>query len=167
MTRFFVRTAAARDLPAISALLAETWHATYDGIYGRERVDEITASWHSISALSPRLTRPNSEFIVADDGALLGGMAYAAMDRAKKLISLHQLYVLPSCQGQGIGRMLLEEIEAAFPEGERLRLEVEAENQQAIGFYESAGFEPAGTNTQHSSFSGLTVPALIYEKRLD
>ena len=38
----FVRTASARDLPAIRALLVATWHDTYDGIYGVERVTAIT-----------------------------------------------------------------------------------------------------------------------------
>ena len=41
----WVRTASKRDLPAISRLLGETWHATYDAIYGAERVGEITGEW--------------------------------------------------------------------------------------------------------------------------
>ena len=39
----FVRTASERDLPAISALLAETWHATYDGLYGAAGVTDYRA----------------------------------------------------------------------------------------------------------------------------
>ena len=35
---FFVRSASARDLQAVSALLDEAWHAAYDGLYGVERV---------------------------------------------------------------------------------------------------------------------------------
>ena len=38
----FVRTAGAQDIKAIRALLIETWHATYDSIYGVEKVTEIT-----------------------------------------------------------------------------------------------------------------------------
>ena len=48
---FFVRTAGRNDLEAISELLGVTWHATYDAIYGVERVREITASWHSVQEL--------------------------------------------------------------------------------------------------------------------
>ncbi|TIU66551.1 MAG: GNAT family N-acetyltransferase, partial [Mesorhizobium sp.] len=58
----FVRTASERDLVAVRALLVETWHATYDAIYGAERVTAITDAWHSITSLKTRLTRPNSEF---------------------------------------------------------------------------------------------------------
>ena len=76
----FVRTASERDLQAVRALLVETWHATYDQIYGVERVTAITDDWHSLAVLKRRLDRPNAEFLVADDGKQLGGMAYAAVD---------------------------------------------------------------------------------------
>ena len=37
-----MRTASERDLDAMRALLVETWHATYDAIYGVDRVTAIT-----------------------------------------------------------------------------------------------------------------------------
>jgi len=112
MRPFFIRTAGPRDLQAISDLLRETWHATYDGIYGAARVSELTASWHSVDALKPRLGRLNSEFLVADDGERLGGMVYgAATEGNGRTVVLHQLYVRPGCQRAGIGRSLLAEIE--------------------------------------------------------
>ena len=163
---FFVRTAGRNDLAAISALLGETWHDTYDAIYGPERVSEITGSWHSVKALEPRLTRPESEFIVADDGTRIGGMAFAASsDPEKKLVMLHQLYVHPDCQGQGIGTDLLTEILDAFPGAKTIRLEVETANVKSIGFYVAHGFVEIGrTDNCGSSDSG--IPAAVYEKRL-
>ena len=65
---FFVRSASEADLPKVQALLGRSWHATYDAIYGAEKVAEITASWHSLDALKRQLARPNSEFVIADDG---------------------------------------------------------------------------------------------------
>jgi hypothetical protein len=76
----FVRTASERDVGAIRALLVETWHATYDGIYGAARVDEITREWHSPEAVRARLFQPDSEFLVADDGNSIGGTAFASYD---------------------------------------------------------------------------------------
>ncbi|KQT48820.1 GCN5 family acetyltransferase [Aureimonas sp. Leaf454] len=165
MTLFFVRTASAADLAAVSALLRETWHATYDGIYGPERVAEITASWHSLDALRPRLTRPTSEFLVADDGTRLGGMAFAASGPDGKSVLLHQLYVRPDCQGHGIGSDLLREIETAFPQAERVRLEVEEANLAAVGFYEAKGFSPIG-HTKNCGAEDSGLSAVVYEKSL-
>jgi ribosomal protein S18 acetylase RimI-like enzyme len=160
----FVRTASERDLAAVRALLVETWHATYDAIYGAERVTEITDDWHSIASLKARLTRPNSEFLVADDGKRLGGIAFASASTDPKTILLNQLYVHPACQRQGIGRALLDEVESSFPEARTLRLEVEEANAAAIAFYRSQGFAPVGKTADCGGGSGM--PALILEKQV-
>lgn len=161
----FVRTASERDLETIKALLAETWHATYDAIYGVERVNQITAEWHSLASLKARLVRPNSEFLVADDGKQIGGMAYAAATTDPKVVVLHQLYVRPANQGAGIGRDLLDEIEQSFPEARVLRLEVEEANAGAIRFYAANGFFRAG-ETANCGAEQSGIPALIFEKQL-
>ncbi|MEO3385717.1 GNAT family N-acetyltransferase [Mesorhizobium sp. CAU 1741] len=152
----FVRTASARDLDAVRALLVETWHDTYDPIYGVERVNQITAEWHSLEALASRMASPNSEFLVADDGQRIGGMAYASTQDEGSTVMLRQLYVLPACQGQGIGGMLLDEIEGSFPGADRLRLEVETRNAKAVAFYHAQGFAEIGK----AELEGKTVTVL-------
>ena len=72
---FFIRSASEADLAKVSALLGRSWHATYDGLYGADKVSEITGSWHSVEALKRRLVQPDAEFVVADDGKVIGGMA--------------------------------------------------------------------------------------------
>ena len=160
---FFVRTAGERDLEAVRALLVETWHATYDAIYGVEKVTQLTDSWHSIESLRRRLTRPSSEFLVADDGEQIAGMAFAAADREGKTVMLHQLYVLPAHQGHGIGGILLDEILDNFPDAERIRLEVEEQNSRAIAFYRVYGFEQSG-RTGDCGVAGSGIPALVFER---
>ena len=135
----FVRTAQKRDLQTIRQLLVETWHHTYDPIIGADRVTEITSDWHSLAALERRLTVPNSEFVVADDGRTILGMAFAYLDG--ETIRLKQLYVLPETHGGGIGSILFNEILTCFDEAAAIELEVEPENAGAIGFYEKRGFE--------------------------
>lgn len=140
----FVRTATEQDIPAIRALLVETWHDTYDAIYGAARVTEITDDWHSIASLKRRLTAPRSEFLVADDGTAIAAMAFAAADESGDTVTLYQLYVVPGQQGRGIGGLLLDEVENSFPEAQSMRLEVEGANMKAIRFYRSRGFVDAG-----------------------
>ncbi|WP_182087022.1 GNAT family N-acetyltransferase [Aureimonas sp. ME7] len=162
MSRFFVRTAGKADVPAVSALLRETWHDTYDGIYGAERVREITDAWHSVEVLASRLSQPNAEFLVADSGAELGGMAYAKMAAADRtLVVLHQLYVRPTVQGCGVGADLLSEMLDCFPEAKRMRIEVEGANVRAIAFYERHGFVRTGR-----ADSELGIPATVFERQL-
>jgi len=158
----WVRTASQEDLDIISTMLTETWHHTYDHIYGREKVAELTEAWHSVAALKQRLTRPRSEFIVADDGAEIGGMAYVTqIDNETSM--LHQLYVRPGQQGRGLGEKLLIEAESSFPDVRRIRLEVEEANNRAVKFYERNGFKQTGT-TPDCGVKGSGIPAVIMEK---
>ncbi|MBA3447746.1 MAG: GNAT family N-acetyltransferase [Pseudaminobacter sp.] len=161
----FVRTASERDLPAVRELLVATWRATYDSIYGAERVKDITDDWHSIASLKARLARPNSEFLVADDGKRIGGMAYAAATTDPKIVLLHQLYVNPSFQRAGLGRMLLAEVEDSFPDARTVRLEVEAANAPALAFYRRNGFVQAG-ETANCGGPTSGIPAMVMEKTL-
>ncbi|WP_214471900.1 GNAT family N-acetyltransferase [Mesorhizobium sp. dw_380] len=160
----FVRTAGDRDLAAIRALLVETWHATYDAIYGAERVTKITDEWHSTASLKTKMTRPNSEFLVADDGKRISGVAFAEGIDGGELVVLKQLYVLPGLQGRGIGGMLLDEIIESFPEARAIRLEVEGRNTHAIAFFEANGFVRSGDAGEHTGAAGETT--LVYHRPL-
>lgn len=163
---FFVRSASEADLPKVSALLGRSWHATYDAIHGAEKVAEITTSWHSLEALKRQLVRPDSEFVVADDGRRIGGMAYAAMDKDEgDVVHLHQLYVEPELTGKGIGRDLFAEVETCFPAARRMRLEVEPRNERAVRFYTGLGFAELGW-TKNCGDSQSGIPAMIMEKTL-
>ena len=158
----WVRTASQDDLETISAMLSETWHDTYDAIYGKDKVAELTAAWHSVQALKQRLTKPRSEFIVCDDGAEISGMAYVSQVDTETSM-LHQLYVRPSTQGQGVGKMLLIEVESCFPDVRKIRLEVEEANDRAVRFYEVNGFRQTAT-TPDCGVKGSGIPAVIMEK---
>jgi len=160
----FVRTASERDLKVVRELLVETWHDTYDAIYGAARVTEITDDWHSLASLKSRLTRPNAEFLVADDGKQLGGMAYAESAPDGRSVMLRKLYVRPAFQGRGIGGMLLDEIIESFFDATRFTIEVEEANAKAIGFYRAQGFEQVG-QTGNCGEAGSGMPALVFERR--
>ena len=163
---YFVRTASERDLEQVRALLVETWHATYDPIFGAAKVDELLNAWHSPAALKERVTRKNAEFLVADNGKDIGGMAFAAMsNELTKTVVLHHLYIRPGCQRQGIGRDFLAELEGCFPDAEIMRLEVDPQNPRAMDFYRAQGFSEIG-RTENCGRGQSGLPALIFEKAL-
>jgi len=62
---------------------------------------------------------------------------------AKPIINIHDFVVLPASRGKGIGRRLLEAVEAKARELGccKLTLEVMDKNHQAIRMYQAAGFE--------------------------
>lgn len=156
----WVRTASERDLPAVQKLLRETWHATYDAIYGVERVNKITGEWHSLESLKARLSKPHSEFVLCEGEDGICGMAFASQSDPE-FVMLHQLYVRPEMQGKGIGGLLLDEISAAFPDAKSLRLEVEPANVGAMKFYAAKGFgQIASTENCGKDQSGIAAVIL-------
>ena len=160
---FFVRTASNQDLERVQQILRETWHATYDDIYGKAKVEEITDHWHSMNRLQEMRHAPQSEFLVADNGTVVGGMAYAT--QKDKTINLHQLYVHPDFHGGKTGLHLLIEIENSFIDAEYIQLEVEEQNIKAIDFYEKFGFKKTG-ETQDCGEDGSGIPAIIMQKEI-
>ncbi|KXG86522.1 GNAT family N-acetyltransferase [Agrobacterium bohemicum] len=162
---FFIRTASERDIEPVRALLARTWHATYDAIYGAQRVSQLITEWHSLAAMKERVQKKGGEFLVADDGKRIGGMGYAAMSgKMSKTALLHQLYVDPNFQRQGVGRDIFAELETCFPDAEIMRLEVEPKNTVAIAFYEGLGFVEVDRVERMAGVVGL--PGIAMEKTL-
>lgn len=163
---FFIRSAGEADLDQVASLLHRSWHATYDAIYGAGKAGELAAAGHSVAALKAQLARPDSEFVVADDGRRIGGMAYAAMDGDEEdVVVLHQLHVDPDLTGQGIGRDLFAEVETCFPAAKRMRLDVEPKNEKALRFYRGLGFSEVGW-TKNCGSAGSGIAAMILEKTL-
>lgn len=163
---YFVRTAHEQDLSAIRTLLVAAYHATYDALHGAEKVAALNADWNSADTLKALIKNPSGEFLVADNGQALGGIAYACMSKkTPKTVALVKLYVHPDRLRHGIGRDLLAEMETCFPDAERIRLQVDVDNANAIAFYEAHGFSPAG-RTENCGSDESGIPALLMEKPL-
>lgn len=154
----FVRTGGERDLPAVSALIGVSLHATNDVFYGAETVDRIAEALYSAAALKVLIRRPTSEFLVADDGDTVAGVAIAAAavenDRAVDILAF---FVRPDLQGRGIGGLLLRELEESFFESERIRIEVDERNLRALGFAEAEGYTQRGQRREEALKATLVM----------
>ena len=70
---------------------------------------------------------------------------------ARPLINIHDIFVDSAVRGIGIGRMLLERIEARAREMNccRITLEVREDNRVARGLYRKAGFDRVAVGAEH------------------
>ncbi|CUA85682.1 N-acetylglutamate synthase or related acetyltransferase, GNAT family [Chelatococcus sambhunathii] len=155
-----VRPASRGDIAAVSALLARTWHDTYDAILGADSVAAITREWHAPDRLADEIGRPGHAFFVAETAGALAGTA-SVTDRGDGIVSIDRLYVAPEAQGQGIGRALFSAAVRAFPKASVIRLEVEEKNARACRFYEKRGLSAIG----HPADCGGCGNAIVYEGR--
>jgi ribosomal protein S18 acetylase RimI-like enzyme len=69
---------------------------------------------------------------------------------ARPLINLHDIFVQAAARGAGIGKLILDRIEAKARSmnGSAITLEVRRDNHRAPGFYRNFGFEPADVGAQ-------------------
>ncbi len=160
----WIRTASKDDINAIHDLLIETWHAVFDDLVGREEVDRRIAHDYTPDILKKMLSRPASEFIVADDGELLHGVAYAAQGAVKgdsEIALVFHLCVKPESQGQGIGQRLLIELEEAFPAARKIRISLNKKDERAQKFFEEQGYKRLGKNSDN-----VPNDDIVFEKTL-
>lgn len=155
-----IRPACRDDISAVCALLARTWHDTYNSILGADRVASLNHAWHAPDRLADELGQPGRAFFVAEvEGTLVGTVSVT--ERGDGIVWLDRLYVTPEAQGKGIGRALFGAAARAFPEASVIRLEVEEKNTRACRFYEKRGMV---ATPQRSSCGGCNN-AVVYEGR--
>lgn len=162
---FFVRTASVRDAEKLRVLLHDTWHATFDDIYGADVINEVCEDWHNLDQIKKNIELRSGDYVVADNGEELGGMAFAQYTEEKGSAKLNQLYVAPHCQGQGVGADLVQEIEQCFPDVNKMILEVDQKNEAAIGFYNRVGYVQRSSADQCGGVN-RDIPVFIFEKSL-
>jgi GNAT superfamily N-acetyltransferase len=79
---------------------------------------------------------------------------------AQPLINIHDLYVVPAMRGRGVGRLLLEHVEAVARDLHccKLTLEVQENNLRAQQVYRSYGFSQATLAEEAGGALFLTKP---------
>jgi ribosomal protein S18 acetylase RimI-like enzyme len=151
-----IREVAPGDLPRVRELLVETWHATYDAIYGRKRVTEITDDWHSVENLTVQMLGSSTVFLVAETASGIDATSLAR-DKGHGIVMLERLYVRLSRHGHGLGTELLNATLDRFAEAALVRLEVEAQNKRAIDFYSRHGFAIADRTDHGGGMSSIVA----------
>ena len=111
MTIFTVRKAILSDAEGIARVRVDTWRAAYKGIVLDEILESLsverdTARWQENFAGS----RLPFTFVAEVEGQVVG-FACGGPERSQDpqyAGELYAIYILPECQGQGIGRALLD-----------------------------------------------------------
>ncbi len=162
---FEIRKATDSDLPEIRRVLVDTWHASYDALFGRDTVAELSAQWHSMPALQA-LVAGGAVLLVAVDetGAVIATVGVRRVDDAA--VQLLQLYVLPDMQGRGIGTALMNAAMSHLPGARVMTIEVEPRNARACRFYEGHGFECTG-EVAEGGRPGSGMRMLTYARAID
>jgi len=146
MSSINIRPATLDDCAFIRSVSERTWPSTYGHIISQEQIDFMLNWMYSDASLAEQFAKGHQFYIASIDGAEIGfcSVSNEPIDdegNAQKSHKLNKLYVLPSAQGTGSGKALLNKaIEVAKTEGSTsLFLQVNKHNN-AFTFYVKNGF---------------------------
>ena len=147
------------------ALTNRSWLSTYPPLIGEQATRDIIADRHSHARFAAQAVAAESDpvgmFLVAEMDGTVAGHCYAF---EKGGCYVDRLHVAPELKGRGIGRSLLDYLEAAQSPGSRIWLDVLEGNDSAMAFYRKAGFRECGKTPACGGLAG--IPAVIFEKTL-
>lgn len=159
-----IRKAYPADIPLIRDMAYKIWPLTYGNILSQEQIDYMLGWFYSEKELHEQMEK-HTEFIIAYDGVHAVGFASFSLS-APQLYKLHKIYVLPSQQGKGTGRYIIDQLEKAMKAkgATVLQLNVNRHNT-AKSFYEKLGFEVIKEEDIDIG-SGYFMNDYVMEKRL-
>ncbi|MBB6610944.1 GNAT family N-acetyltransferase [Pontibacter sp. Tf4] len=137
MSNYLFRTATTADIPTIEKLASATWEPTYSPILSKEQIDYMFGVIYTPEALQAQMQEGQTFILLYQGAQPLGFASYSLKDAENKGYKLNKIYLLPECQGKGLGRLLLTHVETIVRElgGSTLDLNVNKYNQ-AKKFYE-------------------------------
>ena len=136
---FSIRNAVIEDIPLIRQLCFKVWPQTYAAILSQEKIDYMLEFMYSSDSLEKQMNN-GSQFIFVYEGEEPVGFA-AYFEKHPSIIKLDKIYILPSQQGKGTGKFVIDYIldEIKQKGATALQLQVHRQNK-ARNFYEKLGF---------------------------
>lgn len=137
-----IRKAAESDISAISELAEKIWWPSYRNIISDEQISFMLNEMYSAKSLVEQMHSGVEFMIVERDNLPLAFAGFSETDTENQVFKLHKLYVLPTEQGRGTGRKLIEHVSslAKAKGGNILELNVNRGNP-AHHFYSKIGFD--------------------------
>ena len=159
-----VRPVTDQDIEPARDVTNRSWVSTYTPLIGNETTLAIIEDRHSAERFAMQAADAASKsdvahFLVAEMDDRIVGHCYAF---EKDGCYVDRLHVEPILKGHGIGRAMLEYVEAQQPAGARIWLDVLRGNDSAIAFYKRVGYQLIGETDACGGLAG--IPALIFEK---
>lgn len=134
-----IRKATAADIPLIRELVFKIWPQTYAAILSQDKIGYMLEYMYSESSLEKQMNEGSEFIIIYDQEEPIGYAAY--LPKSPVVYKLDKIYVLPTLQGKGVGKVIINYVidEIKKRGATVLQLQVYRQNK-ARYFYEKLGF---------------------------
>lgn len=134
-----IRQAIVDDIPSIQAIAQQTWPVTYQHIISAEQITYMLNWMYTEEALAEQMFNGNPFFLAEREGQALGFTSFGS--RGNGVFRLNKLYVLPTAQTTGAGKLLLQTVVNKVIEANGMELQLQVNRlNKAVGFYQKMGF---------------------------
>lgn len=139
MSKFDIRKASIEDIPLIRELCFKVWPQTYASILSQDKIDYMLEYMYSPASLQRQMNDGSQFILIYEDDDPVGFAAY--LSKGHNIYKLDKIYILPSQQGKGTGKLVIDYVinEIKQKGATALQLQVHRQNK-ARGFYEKLGF---------------------------
>ncbi|MBP9793820.1 MAG: GNAT family N-acetyltransferase [Flavobacterium sp.] len=131
-----------QQLSIVQELAYKIWPDAYAEILSEVQLDYMLENFYSIAALETQLEKGHVFLLAEENNSFFGFASYEINCNETAKTKLHKIYVLPSTQGTGLGKLFLETVEnyARKAQNTHLFLNVNKYNK-AQNFYEKQNFK--------------------------
>jgi len=130
-----------QHIEVIQRIVYETWPVAYGNIISAAQITYMLEKVYDTTVLTQQIQGGHQFLLAQNNNGEFVGFAGIGREPMEAMYKLHKLYVLPTAQGTGAGKALLQaacEL-AKFQGGEQIILQVNRQNP-AVGFYQQQGF---------------------------
>ena len=137
-----LRLLAKEELMLIQGIAHQTWPSTFADLLSEAQIDYMLNWMYALPMLESQVEKGYGFLIAEVQGTAIGFAGFELFYKESAKAKLHKLYLLPSSQGKGVGKVLLLDVaKRALEAGQKsLVLNVNKYNKKAIDFYISQGF---------------------------
>lgn len=162
-----IEKATTEDIPLIQKIAHITWFPTFEDILSVEQIDYMLEMMYSTVSLTRQFEVDAHHFFLAKENQKAIGFVSVELNyQNKPTAKIHKIYLLPTIQGRGIGKILMQKAEdwAAQHHQNTIILNVNRFNK-ALYFYEKLGYQNIKTENIQIG-NGYLMEDYVLEKSL-
>ena len=139
---YLIREATVSDVKTIQEIADKTWWVAYAPILAREQIAFMLNELYSTERLTSQIKlKTQTYLLLVEDEIPVAFASYSPREEEPEVYKLHKLYCLPSTQGKGFGKILINEVISKTLEAGKLTLDLNVnQHNKAKAFYEKMGF---------------------------